>query len=231
MIALTAVAPFFLLNIDDCKGKSEDCMTQHRLRGRDLFRRLRPFLQVGTTFLAVLPRSLCEIALDFFRHIPTKLGIAIRYMFVARLARSCGDNVAIFEGVHLFRIGNMQIGDNVSIHQMCYIDAAGGLKIGSDVAIAHATTIMTTDHDYSNPLVTTRDAECFLAPVEIEDDVWVGAGVRILSGITIRAHSVIAAGAVVTKDVSGNSLMVGVPARRVREIRQVPYETSAAIRP
>jgi acetyltransferase-like isoleucine patch superfamily enzyme len=206
-------------------------MTQPSLRGRDLFLMLRPVLRTGTAFLSILPRCLCEIALDFFRHVPTKLGIAIRYMFVARLARSCGDNVAIFEGVHLFKVGNISIGSNVSIHQMCYIDATGGLKIGSDVAIAHATTIMTSEHDYSKPLVTTRDAEGFLAPVELEDDVWVGAGVRILSGITIGAHSVIAAGAVVTKDVSGSSLMVGVPARRLKMIRQVPYETSVAVRP
>ena len=206
-------------------------MTQSSLRGRDLFLMMRPVLRTGTAFLAIFPRWICEIALDFFRYVPTKLGIAIRYMFVARLARSCGDNVAIFEGVHLFKVSNISIGSNVSIHQMCYIDATGGLKIGSDVAIAHATTIMTSEHDYSKPLVTTRDAEGFLAPVELEDDVWVGAGVRILSGITIGAHSVIAAGAVVTKDVSGSSLMVGVPARRLKMIRQVPYETSVALRP
>ncbi|MGD0598377.1 MAG: acyltransferase [Terriglobales bacterium] len=206
-------------------------MTQSSLRGRDLFLMMRPVLRTGTAFLAIFPRWICEIALDFFRYVPTKLGIAIRYMFVARLARSCGDNVAIFEGVHLFKVSNISIGSNVSIHQMCYIDATGGLKIGSDVAIAHATTIMTSEHDYSKPLVTTRDAEGFLAPVELEDDVWVGAGVRILSGITIGAHSVIAAGAVVTKDVSGSSLMVGVPARRLKMIRQVPYETSVAVRP
>lgn len=205
-------------------------MTQRGLRGRDLFRMLRPVLRSGTAFLAVLPRWLCEIALDFFRHIPSKLGIAIRYMLVARLARSCGKNVAVFEGVHLFRLGNMEIGSNVSIHQMCYIDATGGLKIGSDVAIAHATTIMTTDHDYSNPLVITRDAECFLAPVEIEDGVWVGAGVRILSGVKIHAHSVVAAGAVVTRDVPENSLVAGVPARCLKKIRERMHESPFAVR-
>jgi acetyltransferase-like isoleucine patch superfamily enzyme len=199
-------------------------------RGRDAFRTFKRSLLLGKSMLSFLPASACEFGLAMCRHIPTKVGIAIRYMFVARLARSCGDNVAIFEGVHLFKVENMDVGDNVSIHQMCYVDATGGLRIGSDVAIAHATTIMTTDHDYSNALVTTRDAECFLAPVEIQSDVWVGAGVRVLCGVTIHAHSVIAAGAVVTRDVPGNSLMAGVPARRLKELRQLQYETSLALR-
>lgn len=204
---------------------------RHRgLRGRDIFRASRPLLRFCATLLSFVPVNVCELGLSLFRHTPTKLGIAIRYVIVARLARSCGDNVAIFEGVHLFNLGSMEIGDNVSIHQMSYIDATGGLKIGSDVAIAHATTIMTTDHDYSNPLVTTRDGECFLSPVEVGDDIWIGAGARILSGVNIQSHCVIAAGAVVTKDVPGNSLMAGVPARRLKEIRKVSYETPVAIR-
>jgi acetyltransferase-like isoleucine patch superfamily enzyme len=199
-------------------------------RGRDIFRLFKPALVVAKSLLSLFPATVSELGLSIFRYAPTAIGIAIRYLFVARLARSCGDNVAIFEGVHIFKLGNMDIGDNVSIHQMCYIDATGGLKIGSDVAIAHATTIMTTDHDYSNPLIAIRDRDCSLSPVEIEEDVWIGAGVRILSGVRINAHSVIAAGAVVTKEVPGNSLMAGVPARRLKEIRKPTYETPVAIR-
>jgi acetyltransferase-like isoleucine patch superfamily enzyme len=189
-------------------------------RGRDKFLFFKPALLLGKSLLSLLPVRLCELGLSLCRHVPTKLGIAIRYMLVARLTRSCGDNVAIFEGVHLFQLGNMEIGDNVSIHQMCYVDATGGLKIGSDVAIAHATTIMTTDHDYSNSLIATRDANCFLAAVDIEDDVWIGAGVRVLSGIKIGAHSVLAAGAVITRNVPEGSLMAGVPARCLKQIRE-----------
>ena len=199
-------------------------------RGRELFSVIRPVLRAGTVLLSLVPRALCEIGLSLIRYLPTKLGIALRYMFVARLAGSCGDNVAVFEGVHLFRLANMEIGDNVSIHEMSYIDATGGLKIGANVSIAHATTIVTTDHDYSNPFAAIRDARCVPGPVEIGDDVWVGAGVRILSGTRIHAHSVVAAGAVVTRDVPENSLVAGVPARCVKKIREGIDEPCLAVR-
>jgi acetyltransferase-like isoleucine patch superfamily enzyme len=200
-------------------------------RGRVIFRRFKPVLLIGKAILSMFPKSVCELGLSMSRHLPTRFGIAIRYMFVARLARACGDNVAIFEGVYLFGLGNMEIGNNVSIHQMCYIDSTGGLKLGSDISIAHATTIMTTDHDYSDYSVNIRDAKCFLAPVEIKNDVWIGAGVRILSGVKIHAHCVVAAGAVVTHDVAENSLVAGVRARLLKNIPERIHESSFAVRP
>jgi len=130
--------------------------------------------------------------------------------------------------VHLFNIGNMQLGDNLSIHQMCYIDATGGLIIGSDVAIAHATTIMTTDHDYSDPLVTTRDAEVLPAGTDRGRRVgWSGCSHSL--GSQYPCPQCDRCRAVVTNDVPGNSLMAGVPARRLKGIRQVPYETPGAV--
>ncbi len=126
--------------------------------------------------LRLLPASLCEFILLLVKHFPTRIGIALRYVLILRLARQCGDNVSIFEGVHLFQLGNISFGDNVSIHQMCYIDGTGGLTIGTDVAIAHATTIMTTSHDFSDPAQAIRDANCQNEPVEIGNDVWIGAG-------------------------------------------------------
>lgn len=189
------------------------------MRGREVFRMIRPILSVGRGACRILPSSACHLILDILRYMPTKAGIALRYVLVSRLASSCGDNVAIFEGVHLFHVDRMSIGSNVSIHQMCYLDATGGITIGTDVAIAHATTIMSTSHIYSDSTITTRDATATFEPVSIHNDVWIGAGARILSGVTIGEHSVVAAGAVVTRDVEPNSLVAGVPARRLKTIR------------
>lgn len=57
-----------------------------------------------------------------------------------------------------------------------------------------------------------------LAPVEIENDVWIGCGVRIMAGVTIHKRSIVAAGAVVTKDIDSGSLVGGVPAKMIKEI-------------
>jgi acetyltransferase-like isoleucine patch superfamily enzyme len=139
-------------------------------------------------------------------------------MLVARLAMKCGDNVAVFEGVYLFQLETLSIGNNVSIHQMCYLSAAGGIFIGDDVAIAHATTIMSTEHNYSDLLLPIREAGCQAATVTIGNDVWIGAGVRILAGVTIGEHVVVGAGAVVVRDLPARSVAGGVPARVIKTI-------------
>src|ERR1700688_3559899 len=107
------------------------------MRGRDLFAIARPFLLVVNAALRLVPSRLCSTMLTLARHAPTKGGLLVRYILVSRLARACGDNVAIFEGVYLFHVDRMEIGANVSIHPMCYLDGSGGLRIGSDVSIAH----------------------------------------------------------------------------------------------
>ena len=72
---------------------------------------------------------------------------------------------------------------------------------------------MATDHDYTQPGFMIRDAPVKPARVTIGDDVWIGAGARILAGVTIGAHAVVGAGAVVTRDVPTRQVVAGVPAR------------------
>lgn len=201
-----------------CHEMSTSNLDRNYTQGRILFKLYRPFLLAASAILRLLPRGLSMLIMKLVRHLPTRLGIGIRYIFLHRLSKHCGESVAVFEGVYLHRVHAAEFGDNVSIHPMCYIDAIGGLKIGSDVSIAHGTTIMTLDHNYSQPKSMIRDASVILKPVTIGNDVWIGAGVRILAGVSIGNRVTIGAGAVVTKDIPSNSLAVGVPARVIRSI-------------
>jgi acetyltransferase-like isoleucine patch superfamily enzyme len=173
----------------------------------------KPVLVGAGVVVRVLPRGAVRFLLTGVRLLPTRLGIAARWILVRRLAKRCGDCVAIHEGVYLFRLEHAEIGDNLSVHPMCYIEATGGLVIGNDVSIAHGASILTTEHDYTQPGVTIRDAPVTRAAVTIGDDVWIGAGARILAGVTIGSHAVVGAGAVVTRDVPARQVVAGVPAR------------------
>ena len=190
----------------------------NRRRGRHIFYLLKPLMEAVHQILRLFPARLLELCATLFRYVPTKIGIGMRYVLARRLAKRCGDNIALFEGTHVLHWENIELGDHVSIHPMCYIDGAGGLRIGSNVSIAHGTSIITFDHDYENPKLFIRDAPSKLLPVTIGDDVWIGAGVRILGGCSIGNHVVVGAGAVITKDIPSNSLAAGVPARIVRSI-------------
>jgi len=204
-------------------------LKERSVRGRTLFARFRRPLRLGTAFLRLVPRPACALILSLVRHVPTVVGIALRYMLVARLAKECGDNVAVFEGVYLFELANMSIGNNVSIHQMCYLSAAGGISIGNDVAVAHATTIMSTEHRFSDSMVPIRDSGSESAQVTISNDVWIGAGVRILAGVSIGQHSVVGAGAVVVRNIPAWSVAAGVPARVIKAIRDSTHGTCCSV--
>ena len=199
------------------------------MRSRTLFNIFKQFLLSMSAALRLLPKSFASFAMVLARHIPTKLGIALRYIFLHRLAMQCGDCIAIFEGTYLYGLQAASFGNNVSIHEMCYIDAQGGLTIGSDVSIAHGTTVMTTEHDFSQPDQNTRDAPCIMSPVTIGNDVWIGAGVRILAGVSIGEHVVIGAGSVVTKDIPSSTLAVGVPARCIKSIKEQKLGTHTLV--
>lgn len=136
--------------------------------------------------------------------------------------RSCGHNVTLKPSTSVyFGLSNLSLGNNVSIPRFAHIFCTdASLTIGDNVIFGPAPTIVTGDHRIDvigKPIFLSYDKLPENdAPVIIEDDVWVGAHVTILKGVTIGRGSVIAAGGVINKSTPPYSISGGVPAKTIR---------------
>ncbi|MEN2785587.1 acyltransferase [Sphingomonas qilianensis] len=110
--------------------------------------------------------------------------------------------------------GSIEMGDDSTVNELAVLYGHGGLRIGSGVRIAAHTVIVPANHGIARDQPVFRQPQTKIGIV-IEDDVWIGAGVRILDGVTIAQGSVVGAGAVLTRSTEPYSINVGVPARRV----------------
>lgn len=119
-------------------------------------------------------------------------------------------------GVCLCYPENIVLGKNITLNRNVNITARCPIIIGNDVLIGNNVVINSGNHDFSNPELLIREQGHVMAPITIEDNVWIGANCVILKGVTIGTGSVIAAGAVVTKDVPSNCVYGGVPAKLIK---------------
>jgi len=133
------------------------------------------------------------------------------------LGMSLGANSGMHLGCYLWFYGPGQIRrDGVSvggysrINRDCMLDIRGGLTIGDNVSISPQVAILTAQHGIADPEFRVENRR-----VVIEDNVFVGTRAMILPGVTLGRGSVVAAGAVVTRDVPPLAIVAGVPARIV----------------
>ena len=113
-------------------------------------------------------------------------------------------------------VGDVIIGDHTRIG--LHNTIIGPVTIGSHVNLAQGITITALNHTFSDAEKRIDEQGVNTTPVVIEDDIWIGANAVILPGVTIGQHSVVAAGAIVTKDVPPHSLVAGVPAKVIKQI-------------
>ncbi|TWU55222.1 putative acetyltransferase [Rubripirellula reticaptiva] len=106
------------------------------------------------------------------------------------------------------------MGDCVYLASYVHIWGGGGVEIGNNVMIGTHSSITSITHDYRS--VKPMTETIVSSPVRIGNDVWIGSNVTVLPGVTINDGAVIGAGAVVTHDVLARTIVVGVPARKLR---------------
>lgn len=109
---------------------------------------------------------------------------------------------------------NITIGKNVFINSGCCFQDHGGITLGDGALVGHNVVLATLNHD----LDPRKRGTTIPAPIVIGNDVWIGANATILQGVTIGDGSVVAAGAVVSKDVPPNTVVGGVPAKVIKQI-------------
>lgn len=115
---------------------------------------------------------------------------------------------------------NISVGEHVFINACCHFQDHGGVTLGDGCQIGHNVVFATLNHG----LQPEERGHTWPAPIVLGRNVWVGSNATLLQGITIGDNAVVAAGAVVTKDVPANTVVGGVPAKCIKKIDS-PTET------
>ena len=141
--------------------------------------------------------------------IPGEIGCWVRrncYGFVA------GTGTRVLENVTIYHPQNLQLGNGVGISSSCQLNAAGGIVIEDDVLVGPGCMIWSQNHNFSSQTDRIRSQGYTLRLTVIETDSWIGAGATILPGVRIGRGTIVAAGAVVTRNTAPFSIVAGVPA-------------------
>jgi acetyltransferase-like isoleucine patch superfamily enzyme len=138
----------------------------------------------------------------------------VRELLAQLTGKPIHESVTVFPPFYSDFGKNITLGERIFINSGCNLQDQGGVFIGDDCLIGHNTVMATLNHD----LAPSRRADMHPAPIVIGRNVWIGSNVTILPGVTIGDNAVVAAASVVTKDVPENSIVVGSPARVVRQV-------------
>ena len=131
---------------------------------------------------------------------------------IKELFPDIGEDSRIMPPIQVNIANQVHIGSRVSIMYNLLCMSAGGITIDDDVMIAANVSLISNNHDFNERQIIT------CKPIHIKRNVWIGANATILPGVTIGENAVIAAGAVVSKDVPDNVVVGGVPAKVIRKL-------------
>lgn len=112
---------------------------------------------------------------------------------------------------------NITVEEGVFINACCHFQDHGGVTIGAGSQIGHNVVFATLNHG----LAPEERKMTYPAPIVLGKNVWIGSNATILQGVTIGDNAIVAAGAVVTKDVLANTIVGGVPAKIIKSIKKV----------
>lgn len=145
-------------------------------------------------------------------HTPEEL----RVLFARLTGQPVDESFSLFPPFYTDCGKNIHIGKHVFINMGCKFQDQGGIFIGDGVLIGHNVVLATLNH----AMQPERRSDMLPAPIHIGKRVWIGSNATVLPGVTIGDGAVVAAGAVVTRDVPANMVVGGVPAKVIRHIHE-----------
>ena len=171
-----------------------------------------------TLFDLIFKYTIRDFFLGITKLIPASVGILARMLAYKAAFKKSGKGLRIAECVTIKFPENICVGDHVSFNEYGWIDGNGGIDIGNFVSIGPHVSIVSFEHEYSDPAQPVKLQRKSLSKITIEDNAWIGTGAIITAGVTVGKGSVIGAGSVVLKDVAPHTVVVGVPATKIKNL-------------
>lgn len=144
-------------------------------------------------------------------------GLSLRIFLYRKIGMKIGKGCVIRRGVYLGSPNELEVGDGTFIGRAS-LYCTGGVKIGKNVNVSDGAVIITAKHDVNSPAF-----EAVYEPITVEDWAWITTNAIVLAGVTIGEGAVVAAGAVVTKDVAPYSVVGGNPAKVIGERKKQAF--------
>jgi acetyltransferase-like isoleucine patch superfamily enzyme len=153
------------------------------------------------------------------RSIPGPVGVLARWGFYRMLFAKLESFAIFYPGVYLTHSYGIRVGSGFSVNTGALVDGRGGVEIGNDVLVGPYAVINSSDHSHKQLDLPMTSVDHVMTPVKIGNDVWIGAHVVVTGGVEIGSGAVIAAGAVVTRDVPPYAIAGGIPATIIGDRR------------
>jgi len=150
------------------------------------------------------------------RGVPGFVGYGLRFGLYKLMFGKLDSFCVVQPNVYFVYCGRLRCGKNFAVNSNTYINAVGGVEIGNDVLLGPNIVISSGEHQYSNGRVPVTIQPIEPKKIIIGDGVWIGANAVIMPGVTLAEGTVVGAGSIVTKSTEPYSVVVGVPARKVK---------------
>ena len=180
----------------------------------------KAYIKTGRALDTKEIRSFMNAKSDDARHITFRLNSAyhtadeVRALLSELFGYQVPQSLRVFPPLYADFGKNITVGENVFINACCHFQDHGGVTIGDGCQIGHNVVFATLNHE----MAAERRSVTYPAPIVLGKNVWIGSNTTILQGVTIGDNAVIAAGAVVNRDVAANTVVGGVPARFIKNI-------------